>query len=64
MEGDNMICYDIKRGLIVDADAEKLMDEQQRANLIVLKIALECEYKRGYEAARQKFGLDNARRIQ
>lgn len=53
-----MICYDIKRGLIVDAEAESLMDEQQRANMIVLKIALECEYKRGYEAARQKFGLD------
>ena len=59
-----MICYDIKRGLIVDAEAEKLMDEQQRANLIVFKIALECEYRRGYEAALQKFGLDNQRQIQ
>jgi len=53
-----MICYDIKRGLIVDAEAEKLMDEQQRANLIVLQNALECEYRRGYEAARQKFGSE------
>lgn len=59
-----MICYDVKRGLIVDVEDEKLMDEQQRANLIVFKIALECEYRRGYEAARQKFGLDNPRRIQ